>query len=38
MERLIDLLHSGEYSCVMMSRKTVYTFVQRGVAERWWQD
>ena len=33
MERLIDLLHSGEYSCVMMSRKTVYTFVQRGVAD-----
>lgn len=32
-ERLIDLLHTGGYSCVVMSRKEVRTFMQRGVAD-----
>lgn len=32
-ERLIDLLHTGGYSCVVMSRREVRTFTQRGVAD-----
>lgn len=33
MEELINLLHSGEYSCVIANEGKVRTFTQRGVAD-----
>lgn len=33
MEELINLLHSGEYSCVITNEGKVRTFTQRGVAD-----
>lgn len=33
METIIDLLHSGKYSCVIMNKTGVRTFNQRGVAD-----
>ena len=33
MEELIDLLHSGGYSCVIANKGKVRTFTQRGVAD-----
>ncbi|WP_458408701.1 DUF1893 domain-containing protein [Bacteroides congonensis] len=33
MEELINLLHSGEYSCVIANKGKVRTFTQRGVAD-----
>ena len=33
MEELIDLLHSGGYSCVIANKGKVRTFNQRGVAD-----
>ena len=33
MEELINLLHSGGYSCVIANRDNIRTFTQRGVAD-----
>ncbi len=33
MKELIDLLHSGGYSCVIANEGKKYTFTQRGVAD-----
>lgn len=33
MEELIDLLHSGGYSCVIANKGKIRTFTQRGVAD-----
>ena len=33
MEELINLLHSGGYSCVIANKGKVRTFTQRGVAD-----
>ena len=32
-EELIDLLHSGGYSCAIANRDIIRTFTQRGVAD-----
>ena len=33
MEELINLLHSGGYSCVIANGDNIRTFTQRGVAD-----
>lgn len=33
MEKIIDLLHFGRYSCVIKSETEIRTFTQRGVAD-----
>ena len=33
MENIIDMLHKGEFSCVMKNREEIRTFTQRGVAD-----
>ncbi len=33
MEKIIDLLHSGGYSCVIGNGAEIRTFTQRGVAD-----
>lgn len=33
METIIDLLHTGGYSCVIMNPAGIHTFTQRGVAD-----
>ena len=33
MEKIIDLLHSGGYSCVIRNGTEIRTFTQRGVAD-----
>lgn len=33
MENIIDMLHKGEFSCVMKNQEEIRTFTQRGVAD-----
>lgn len=33
MEELINLLHAGNYSCVIANKEKIRTFTQRGVAD-----
>ena len=33
MEELINLLHTGEYSCTIANKGEIRTFTQRGVAD-----
>lgn len=33
MEKIIEILHSGNYSCVVRNFDEIYTFSQRGVAD-----
>ena len=33
MKELIDMLHAGEYSCVIANGERIRTFTRRGVAD-----